>query len=35
MDASFWSDRYSAPGHVYGEKPNAFVAAGSARKPPA
>jgi SAM-dependent methyltransferase len=26
MDAATWNDRYAAPGHFYGEAPNAFVA---------
>ena len=27
MNAALWNDRYAVSGHVYGEKPNAFVAA--------
>jgi SAM-dependent methyltransferase len=26
MDAAFWNNRYAAPGYVYGETPNVFLA---------
>lgn len=35
MDAAFWNHRYSGiAGHVYGEKPNAFVAEVASHIPP-
>lgn len=34
MEASFWDQRYTAADYVYGEEPNAFVAAHAALIPP-